>query len=182
MRKTACAMLVAAAWLGMASAASREDLLRDDLVRGLTIVCLPAQASGTTAADYVSDREADLNLERVRPLNDPRAFRWALSLDRRVLLSSEPDVCLVSVTVRAFASSTLIADLRSDLAEIATEVGEQELTDGPEGVVRLFCTDGEEDGSFVLLTREGRGGATRQSRIGEPMRSVVLAVPRESTC
>ena len=62
-----------------AHAAPREGTLRADLVRGLTEVCLPAQAQGVTARSYVKGKRRELGLLTAQFSNKARSNAWSLS-------------------------------------------------------------------------------------------------------
>lgn len=71
-----------------AVAAPREDVLRADLVRGLTQVCLPAQALGVTAKEYLKGKRRKLGLTPAQFSNRARSNAWSLSTDRRAYVFS----------------------------------------------------------------------------------------------
>lgn len=100
-------------------AAPREDALRADFVRGLIEVCLPAQAKGISARDYVDDKERALTLRRVRFSNTTKPDAWNLSPDRRAYLFSDEALCYVSAEVRTTGEQGLVTDLHADLLAIS---------------------------------------------------------------
>ena len=178
------AALAAATMSPAAHAAPREEVLRADLVRALTEVCLPAQAQGVTAKRYLRGKKRELGLRPVQFSNRARSDAWSLSNDRRAYVFSGEEQCYASAEVASVGGTTLVSDLHADLS--AFSVVEPATAGEPDGAqfVAGYCTE-LSDGTLASYNLRA-GTTSMEAGTGRkaPGRRVVLFVsaPKASEC
>lgn len=169
---------------GQVLAAPSEDVLRDDLVRGLLDVCLPAQTKNMDARTYLKGPGKKLRLRRVHFANTTRERAWALSSDRRAHVFGKPDQCMVSAEVRREEVGSLVEDLHEELSALSaaepSAAGEFDSGRFAVGYCALL-TDGSL-GSYNFYGSVGQMEAATGSRVGGETQMLFIVAPRLSEC